>query len=121
LVPVTRIAPRSFITNLHSGDAVPVGASTQARGIAFGGACGVARADLSIDGGQSWHATELGKDEGKYSFRQWSTQFALPSPGNHTLMIRCTDTDGVSQPSSPVWNPAGYMLNTVEKTNLIAA
>jgi DMSO/TMAO reductase YedYZ molybdopterin-dependent catalytic subunit len=121
LVPVTRIVPRSFITNLQSGDAVPVGASMQVRGIAFGGACGVARVDLSIDDGQSWHATELGKDEGKYSFRQWNTQVALPSPGNHTLMIRCTNTDGVSQPNSPVWNPAGYMLNTVEKTNLIAA
>src|SRR5713226_499090 len=62
LVPVTRIAPRSFITNIHSGDTVPVGASTQARGIAFGGDCGVARVELSADSGQSWHATELGKE-----------------------------------------------------------
>jgi hypothetical protein len=121
LVPVTRLVPRSFITNIGSGDTVPVGASRQARGFAFGGDCGVARVDLSIDGGQSWQATELGKDEGKYGFRRWQTQFALPSPGKHSLMVRCTNTDGLAQPSRPVWNPAGYMRNTVETTDLTAA
>jgi DMSO/TMAO reductase YedYZ molybdopterin-dependent catalytic subunit len=121
LVPVTRLVPRSFITNIGSGDTVPVGASRQARGFAFGGDCAVARVDLSIDGGQSWQATELGKDEGKYGFRRWQTQFALPSPGKHSLMVRCTNTDGLAQPSRPVWNPAGYMRNTVETTDLTAA
>jgi DMSO/TMAO reductase YedYZ molybdopterin-dependent catalytic subunit len=121
LVPVTRIVPRSFITNFHSGDTVRAGAPTPARGIAFGGDRGVASVDLSIDAGQSWHTTELGKDEGKYSFRQWRTQFSLPSPGKHSLMVRCTNTDGVVQPSAPVWNPAGYLLNTVETTDVIAA
>ena len=35
LVPVTRMVPRSFITNIHSGDTVPAGTPTQARGIAL--------------------------------------------------------------------------------------
>jgi DMSO/TMAO reductase YedYZ molybdopterin-dependent catalytic subunit len=121
LVPITRMAPRSFITNIHAGDAVPAGAPTPARGIAFGGDCGVAQADLSIDGGESWHAVQLGRDEGKYGFRQWQTQFALPSPGKHSLMIRCTNRNGVAQPSTPVWNPAGYARNTVESIDVIAA
>jgi DMSO/TMAO reductase YedYZ molybdopterin-dependent catalytic subunit len=121
LVPVTRNVPRSFITNIHSDDRVPVGAPAQARGIAFGGDCGVARVDLSIDGGKSWDATELGKDEGKYSFRQWHAQFTLPSPGEHTLMIRCTNSKGEAQPSFPIWNPSGYMINTIESTHVIAA
>jgi len=121
LVPVTRNFPRSFITNIRSGDAVPVGTPAQARGIAFGGNCGVARVDLSIDSGKSWQPTQLGRDEGEYGFRQWQTQFTLPSRGEHTLMIRCTNTNGEAQPDSPVWNPAGYMRNTIESSHLVAA
>ena len=58
--------------------------------------------------------TQLGRDEGKYGFRQWHTQFTLPFPGEHSLMIRCINRDGVEQPNTPVWNPAGYMLNTIK-------
>ncbi len=41
LIPVTRNLPRSFITNINPGDAVPLGAMRVARGIAFGGDAGV--------------------------------------------------------------------------------
>jgi len=121
LMPVTRNFPRSFITNIRSGDTMPVGTPAQARGIAFGGDCGVARVDLSIDSGKSWQPTQLGRDEGEYGFRQWQTQFTLPSRGEHTLMIRCTNTNGQAQPDFPVWNPAGYMRNTIESSHVIAA
>jgi DMSO/TMAO reductase YedYZ molybdopterin-dependent catalytic subunit len=121
LIPVTRNVPRSFITNINSGDTVPVSAPTEARGIAFGGDCGVAKVDLSLDSGKSWLPTELGKDEGKYSFRQWQTRFTLPARGDCTLMIRCTNTKGEAQPSFPIWNPAGYMSNTIETTHVSAA
>jgi DMSO/TMAO reductase YedYZ molybdopterin-dependent catalytic subunit len=120
LVPVTRMVPRSFITNIQSGDTVPAGAPALARGIAFGGDCGVAHVDISIDGGKSWHPTQLGKDEGKYSFRQWQTRFTL-RVGKHSLMVRCINRDGVAQPNTPVWNPAGYMFNIVESTYVMAA
>src|ERR1700736_1997634 len=121
LVPVTRNFPRSFITNIRLGDVVPVGTPAQARGIAFGGNCGVARVDLSIDSGKSWQPTQLGRDEGEYGFRQWQTQFTLPSRGEHTLMIRCTNINGEAQPDSPVWNPAGYMRNTIESSHVVGA
>jgi DMSO/TMAO reductase YedYZ molybdopterin-dependent catalytic subunit len=121
LVSVTKNLPRSFITNIRSGDKVPAAAPSLARGIAFGGDCGVARVDLSTDGGQSWKPTQLGKDDGKYGFRQWETRFSLSSPGAHTLMIRCTNTNGDAQPDFAVWNPAGYMRNTIESTSVVAA
>lgn len=121
LVPATRNVPRSFITNIYSGDKVPVAAPSLARGIAFGGDCGVARVDLSTDGGGSWQPTQLGKDGGKYGFRGWETRFTLPSPGAHTLMIRCTNTNGDTQPDFPIWNPGGYLRNTIESTSVLAA
>src|ERR1700757_2883585 len=120
LVPVTRNAPRSFITNIRDGDKLPAGSPTSAHGIAFGGDCGVARVDLSIDDGSSWQPTQLGADQGKYGFRQWQGAIALPAGGLHTLMVRCTNTNNEAQPDFRVWNPAGYMFNTIETTHVVA-
>jgi hypothetical protein len=119
-VPISRLVPRSFITNIKAGDTLKAGAPTLARGIAFGGDAGVARVDFSSDGGKSWQQAELGRDEGKYSFRQWHTHFA-PTRGNHVLMVRCTSTARETQPEAPNWNPSGFMRNVIEKTTVVAA
>jgi Mo-co oxidoreductase dimerisation domain len=60
-VPISRMVPRSFITNIKAGDTVRAGAPTLARGIAFGGDAGVARVDFSSDGGKSWQPAQLSK------------------------------------------------------------
>src|SRR6266404_9936002 len=106
MVPINRMVPRSFVTNIASGHRVNAAAPTTLRGIAFGGDCGVASVDYSIDRGQNWRQAQLEKDEGKYGFRQWQTQFTLPSPGKYTLLTRCTNSNGVAQPDTPNWNPA---------------
>src|ERR1700739_2253958 len=109
-VPISRMVPRSFITNIKAGDALMLGAPTLARGIAFGGDSGVARVDFSSDGGKSWQQAELGKDEGKYSFRQWQLSFT-PAAGAQVLMVRSTSSSGETQPDTPNWNPSGFMRN----------
>src|SRR6202166_659817 len=86
MVPINRMVPRSFITNIKPGDPFQAGRASLARGIAFGGDTGVARVDFSADAGKSWQAAELGKDEGKYGFRQWQMQFTLPAKGDYLLM-----------------------------------
>jgi hypothetical protein len=120
LVPINKMVPRSFITNLRSGDSVRAGFATLARGIAFGGDTGVARVDFSVDGGQNWQAAELGKDEGKFSFRRWEVTFTLPAAGKYSLMVRATNSDGLVQSVQANWNPSGFMRNVVEVTTLLA-
>jgi DMSO/TMAO reductase YedYZ molybdopterin-dependent catalytic subunit len=120
MVPINRMVPRSFVTNISPGQKLKAAAPTTLRGIAFGGDCGVASVDYSIDRGQSWRSTNLGKDEGKYGFRQWQTQLALPAPGEYTLLVRCTNSNGEAQPDTPNWNPAGFMRNVVESVNVSA-
>jgi hypothetical protein len=119
--PITRNVPRSFVTNLKSGDAVPADAPQLVRGIAFGGDKGVASVDLSLDGGASWRPAILGEDHGTYSFRRWEWRVTLPGKGVHRLLVRCTNTDKVAQPVKPVWNHGGYMANQVETIDLLAA
>jgi DMSO/TMAO reductase YedYZ molybdopterin-dependent catalytic subunit len=121
MVPINRMVPRSFVTNLKSGATIPSGKRTLARGIAFGGDSGVKRVDFSSDGGQSWHAARLGKDEGKYSFRHWEADFTPAAKGSYALMVRCTNVDGVVQPDHANWNPSGFMRNIIETTTVAAA
>jgi len=118
LIPITRNFPRSFITNHLSGSQVRAGDAIEIRGIAFGGDCGVKQVDLSLDEGKTWRPTELGTDEGKYSFRQWRAHASLMQPGIQTLMVRCTNINNDAQPASPVWNPGGYMFNAIETTHV---
>jgi DMSO/TMAO reductase YedYZ molybdopterin-dependent catalytic subunit len=120
-VPISRMVPRSFITNIRAGDELPAGAPMLARGIAFGGDTGVSRVDFSDDGGKTWQQAQVGKDEGKYSFRQWQTSFTPLVTGAQLLMIRCTSSTGETQPDTPNWNPSGFMRNVIEPTVVLVA
>jgi DMSO/TMAO reductase YedYZ molybdopterin-dependent catalytic subunit len=120
-VPINRMVPRSFFTNVTDTTIVKPAAPVPVRGIAFGGDCGVSQVELSADSGQSWQKTELGHDEGKYSFRQWSTQITAPQSGTLNLQVRCTNTKGEAQPAEPNWNNAGFMRNVIERVQLTVA
>jgi hypothetical protein len=115
------MVPRSLITNIKAGDTLQASAPSLARGIAFGGDTGVSRVDFSSDGGKSWQQAQLGKDEGKYSFRQWQHSFTPPTKGAQVLMVRCTSSSGEAQPDTPNWNPAGFMRNVIERTAVVVA
>jgi DMSO/TMAO reductase YedYZ molybdopterin-dependent catalytic subunit len=121
MVPINKLNPRSFITNLKAGSTVKAGAPALLRGIAFGGDTGVKRVDFSADGGKTWRAAQLGKDEGKYSFRQWQARFTPAAKGDATLMVRCTNASGEAQPAEPNWNPSGFMRNVIESTPIRVA
>ncbi len=118
--PINRFDVRSFITSVKDGGHVPAGKPFTVRGIAFDGGFGVRDVVLSTDGGRSWREAKLGKDLGKYSFREWQASVTLPK-GAHELKVRAVNSIGQSQPSAPLWNPAGYMRNVVETTRVLAA
>jgi DMSO/TMAO reductase YedYZ molybdopterin-dependent catalytic subunit len=120
MIPINRMIPRSFVTNLASGSAMKTAAPVALRGIAFGGDCAVAQVDVSIDDGRTWRRAELGQDEGKYGFRRWQAQLTFATPGEHSLRVRCTNSNGEYQPDGPNWNPAGFMRNAVESIRIIA-
>ena len=121
MVPINRMVPRSFFTNLVTGASFPTGTSVPIRGIAFGGDTGVAKVELSADGGKTWRPTTLAKDYGKYSFRQWEANVPLSAKGSYGLTVRCTNLKGEVQPDVPNWNTGGFMLNNIETAEIIAA
>jgi DMSO/TMAO reductase YedYZ molybdopterin-dependent catalytic subunit len=116
MVPINRMVPRSFLTNLHPGAQLKAHGRAKLRGLAMGGDCGVAKVDVSRDNGQSWIAAKLGRDEGPYSFREWTAEIATDAPGDAVLAVRCTNTKGEMQPQTANWNPSGFMRNVIERT-----
>jgi DMSO/TMAO reductase YedYZ molybdopterin-dependent catalytic subunit len=118
-IPINRMVPRSWVTSLDEGQAIAFDRSIPLGGIAMGGDCGVAKVDVSTDGGRTWYKTTLGPDHGKYGFRRWDAQVPLPRPRRVALMSRCWNTAGVAQPMTPIWNPGGFMRGNIETTNIV--
>jgi sulfite dehydrogenase len=118
-IPINRFTVRSFITNVTDGTKLKAG-TTALKGIAFDGGSGIKEVAVSIDGGKNWIPTKLGKDLGKYSFREWKLPVKLAA-GSYDLKVRATSNSGQVQPADPLWNPAGYLRNVIETVRVTAA
>jgi len=113
-VPISRFNVRSFITSAADGAQFHAGAQQVVRGIAFDGGYGIREVLFSEDDGRTWRTAELGRDLGKFSFREWMIAFTPRTEGECKLRCKASNRLGQSQPIEPLWNPAGYMRNVVE-------
>jgi DMSO/TMAO reductase YedYZ molybdopterin-dependent catalytic subunit len=118
-IPINRFTVRSFITSVTDGAKLKPGTTTL-KGIAFDGGKGIKDVAVSVDGGKNWTPARLGKDLGKYSFREWKLPVKLAA-GSYELKVRATNNAGDTQPGEPRWNPAGYLRNVVETVRVTAA
>ena len=117
--PITEIMVNSLITAPADGAQVGGGGFT-VRGLAWDGGHGIARVDVSLDGGATWAAAALGEDLGRFAFRPWS--FAVPAgaSGAVTVLARATNAAGATQPARLVANPAGYHHNVIASVTVAA-
>jgi hypothetical protein len=105
---------------LVDGSAVPAQAETIVRGIAFDSGRGINAVNFSADGGRTWREARLGKDLGRYSFREWTINLTPGKAGPCELMARATNRAGETQPLEALWNPSGYTRNVVENVRINA-
>jgi len=119
-VPIHRMNVRSFFAVPRSGARVRVGRPVALKGIAFDGGYGIREVQISADSGKTWRGAELGKDLGRFSFREWSATWTPPKAGSARLMVRAVNAVGESQPTTSLWNPAGYLRNVVEHVDVTA-
>lgn len=116
--PISRFTIRSFITSITEGSRIPAGREVAVRGIAFDSGQGIKEVAFSADGGRSWQEARLGKDLGRYSFREWKIDFTPRMAGRTELLSRASNRLGETQPMTPLWNPAGYLRNVVERVRV---
>lgn len=112
--PITEIVVNSMITNLGEGATVKAGQPVEVKGIAWDGGYGIAEVALSIDEGRTWALAELGRDLGRFAWRQWSFKATLPNRGNTVIMVRARNNAGQTQVDKPLFNGPGYHNNVVQ-------
>ena len=81
-------------------------------GRAWSGQRGISKVEVSTDGGASWNNAALDDPIGEFAWRGWSYDWDA-TPGEHTLSVRATDTEGVAQPLDQVWTFYGVANNGV--------
>lgn len=118
--PIGRFTVRSLVTSLNSGQRIVAGAQTVVRGIAFDGGQGIREVGVSVDGGQTWRQAQLGPDLGRYSFREFTHGFVADRPGVVDVRSCAWSKSGEGQPTTAVWQPAGYMRNVIESVKVTA-
>jgi hypothetical protein len=112
--PITTMVVNSLITNLRANQRIARGKPFEVKGVAWDGGSGIERVEASTDG-STWHAAKLGKDLGRFSFREFS--FGLPTreSGSHVVMARATSRAGETQATELIHNPAGYHHNVIQR------
>jgi DMSO/TMAO reductase YedYZ molybdopterin-dependent catalytic subunit len=97
-IPVWSVAPQSVIVAPAPAATYSRGAPVEIWGWAWSDE-GVARVDISTDGGITWSATELEPREER-SWQQFRAQWRPSALGSCTLRSRAVSRDGTVQPDS---------------------
>jgi len=112
--PITTMVVNSLIMSLKTGQQLRRGQPLVVKGVAWDGGSGIAQVEVSTDGA-TWQAAKLGKDLGRFSFREFSFSMPTREPGSHVVMARATSRAGETQVNQLIHNPAGYHHNVIQR------
>ena len=71
---------------------------TRLEGIAYAAGRGISRVEVSTDGGRTWVPARLDYPGTRATWSLWSLYWTPSGAGDHELVVRATDGDGVLQP-----------------------
>ncbi len=116
--PVTSLRVKSVIYSLKNS--LRPGESTTVRGVSWSGDRGpISKVEVSTDGGKTWSSAKLGRDGGKFGWKQWTFGWTPRAAGEHAVMARAYALDGDVQPASQEWNPSGYLWNVTPQVKVV--
>jgi DMSO/TMAO reductase YedYZ molybdopterin-dependent catalytic subunit len=118
--PITDIVVNSLVADPIDGTHQPAAGFT-VQGVAWDRGHGIRQVEVSLDGGKSWKAAQLGKDLGRYAFRAFSFETGELTPGNYVVSSRATNNAGETQVDKLKFNPAGYHNNVPQQIALTVA
>ena len=117
--PLTALTVKSVIAGPLNGSRVKAG-RVAVHGAAWAGEADIVKVEVSTDAGASWSLATLGHEQARFSWRLWSYELKAKS-GDYTILSRATDSQGRTQPATPVWNPSGYLYNAVDQVKIHVA
>lgn len=111
---------RSIVSSPSDESRLPAGTrEITVRGAAWAGDDGVARVDVTVDGGVTWIPATLSAPRNRYDWVRWTAQAALPGDGHYEIFSRATDTQARAQPFRAAgWNPNGYGCNVMHRVTV---
>ena len=115
--PLTALSVKSVISG-PSDDATLKAGKVVVHGAAWAGEADIVKVEISADGGATWDIAKLGHDQAHYAWRLWSYDWKPAKAGDYTIQSRATDSQGRTQPATPVWNPSGYLYNAIDQVNV---
>jgi DMSO/TMAO reductase YedYZ molybdopterin-dependent catalytic subunit len=92
---VATVQTMSRIDFPRSRQLLPTG-TNRVGGVAFAGARGVKKVEVTNDNGKTWSEARLRRPLGPYTWVLWTIDFVLPE-GEHTIAVRATDGTGETQ------------------------
>ena len=119
--PITEILINSLVTSHVDGERIARGRPATLRGWSWDGGSGIARVEVSLDGGHSWRDAALGDDLGRFSWREFIVPLDTSRAGPITVAVRAQGRNGAVQPEKLVVNPPGYHHNVIQRMTLEVA
>jgi DMSO/TMAO reductase YedYZ molybdopterin-dependent catalytic subunit len=116
-VPVSLQGVRSLITEPSHDREVSPGRFA-IRGVAWSGAAGIARVEVSVQGGH-WQPARLVGERHRHSWQWWELITELEGPGVTAIRARATDLAGRTQPDHAEWNRLGYGANAIQEIRVV--
>lgn len=113
--PITTVVVNSLITSLTNGQQIPRGKPIEVKGIAWDSGTGIDSVEVSTDFGASWQRAKLGRDLGRFSFREFTLAVPTRERGSIVVMARATSRSGETQVERLIQNPGGYHHNLIQR------
>ena len=116
--PITEMLVNSLITSPAPATGLRRGEPARLAGKAWDAGAGIAAVEVSLDGRQSWRPAKLGRDLGRFAWRDFELPLDTSRSGPIEVAVRARSRNGSTQPEKLTPNPAGYHDNIVQTARL---
>ena len=112
--PITEMLVNSLIVSPAPAARLRRGEPAQLAGKAWDAGSGIALVEVSVDGRQSWREATLGRDLGRFAWREFRLPLDTSKGGPLEIAVRARSRNGATQPEKLTFNAAGYHDNRVQ-------
>jgi len=114
LVPITEMQVKAQISRPGFAEAVKDGETYRICGAAWTSGTGIAKVEVSVDGGATWQQATLLGETVRNAWQMWEYYWHVPPVcGKATVMARATDSKGRTQPVERDKDRDGYIVNHI--------
>jgi len=117
--PITEILVNSLITSHEPGAHLTRGRRAELSGWAWDNGAGIAKVEISENGGRSWRDATLGRDLGRFAWRGFSASIDTARAAPIMVSVRATSRSGARQTDKLTPNPSGYHHNIIQTLELV--